>query len=889
MADRGGARGGGFASRGDRGGDRGRGRGRGRGRRGGAKDSEKEWQPVTKLGRLVKAGKIKSMEEIYLHSLPIKEYQIVDFFLPKLKDEVMKIKPVQKQTRAGQRTRFKAIVIIGDSEGHVGLGIKTSKEVATAIRAAIIIAKLSVIPVRRGYWGTNLGLPHSLPVKESGKCGSVTVRLIPAPRGTQIVASPAVKRLLQLAGIEDAYTSSSGSTKTLENTLKATFAAISNTYGFLTPNLWTETQLIRSPLEEYADTLREALRNGSPVWAGFLTSPHPTPVLSRLCPGLPTSLVGDVAGDLNSLVLAVIFNAILPDALPLLNRLAPPSPSSSAIPAHGRPGLTGLTNLLGNVLSAVPPLQTEKIINLVTPQPAATDVASRRAPATLNSIHCLSEGINSAIDGVVLGIAGGAAVSQLPWLCRQGSSRIRPSLRPISRQRLSQEGQGEPNQEQVACNLAKQAVCNLEEGLNQELAGCSQAQEAPCNCNPYYGTPAPALAPYPGPHYTRNDCPGGRFYPSIQAAAQAPATPTPQMPVGTTEPVGGGSAGPRPGQPPTSNSPGAALICTLDSTDPAYHHGYSVSSQSMPTTPIPGVGSSIFPPGPRPGQAPPTCIPGHTDPTCNPGVIGGSLPPFPAQSNTRITSTYTVGARSWLALATRQLVAKAPAPGRTNYPAPAVRVASALRSRLVYHSPTAPARFLRACPVGRPSPSTASARSNPPGATSPSMSLANPTPNPVSGGAVAPEQQPPGAPTPVAPGPGIPTPGAPTPGLVTPEMTPLGAPTPAAPSPGVPTPVGPGGTTPTTAPIGGSAADPRPLGTNTSGYIYPPGVVPYGPPPAPTTLVSVALTWRMADADQASAMLHHMLDGRPQPSDALELVNEEPPTATATTMTTRRS
>lgn len=167
MADRG--RGGGFGARG-------RGRGRGRGRRGGKSD-EKEWQPVTKLGRLVKAGKINSMEEIYLHSLPIKEYQIVDNFLPKLKDEVMKIKPVQKQTRAGQRTRFKAIVIIGDSEGHVGLGIKTSKEVATAIRAAIIIAKLSVIPVRRGYWGTNLGQPHSLPCKESGKCGSVTVRV----------------------------------------------------------------------------------------------------------------------------------------------------------------------------------------------------------------------------------------------------------------------------------------------------------------------------------------------------------------------------------------------------------------------------------------------------------------------------------------------------------------------------------------------------------------------------------------------------------------------------------------------------------------------------------------------------------------------------------------
>ena len=87
MADRG-TRGGGFGSRG---GERGRGRGRGRGRRGG-KSEEKEWQPVTKLGRLVKAGKINSMEEIYLHSLPIKEFQIVDNFLPKLKDEVMKVR-----------------------------------------------------------------------------------------------------------------------------------------------------------------------------------------------------------------------------------------------------------------------------------------------------------------------------------------------------------------------------------------------------------------------------------------------------------------------------------------------------------------------------------------------------------------------------------------------------------------------------------------------------------------------------------------------------------------------------------------------------------------------------------------------------------------------------
>ncbi|KAL9704281.1 hypothetical protein quinque_007799 [Culex quinquefasciatus] len=120
------------------------------------KEDSQEWVPVTKLGRLVRDGKIRTLEEIYL------------------------------QTRAGQRTRFKTFVAIGDTNGHICLGVKCSKEVATAIRSAIILAKLAVKPVRRGYWGNKIGKPHTVLCKIFGKCGSVLVCLNPVLRGTAI-------------------------------------------------------------------------------------------------------------------------------------------------------------------------------------------------------------------------------------------------------------------------------------------------------------------------------------------------------------------------------------------------------------------------------------------------------------------------------------------------------------------------------------------------------------------------------------------------------------------------------------------------------------------------------------------------------------------------------
>jgi len=252
MADEGAKRGGFGRGRGGRGGDRGRGAPRG----GRDKGDKEEWTPVTKLGRLVKDGKIRSVEEIFLFSLPIKEYQIVDTLIgPALRDEVMKIMPVQKQTSAGQRTRFKCCVAVGDGNGHIGLGVKSAKEVATAIRGAIINAKMNLVPVRRGYWGHNAGQPHTVPFKVSGKCGSVRVRLIPAPRGSGIVASLIPKKLLNMAGIEDVYSSSTGHTRTRGNLAMAVFHALTKTYAFLSPEMWTPTTFTAAPHQEFSDFL----------------------------------------------------------------------------------------------------------------------------------------------------------------------------------------------------------------------------------------------------------------------------------------------------------------------------------------------------------------------------------------------------------------------------------------------------------------------------------------------------------------------------------------------------------------------------------------------------------------------------------------------------------
>jgi len=253
-------KGGGFGDKG-KGGKDGKGKGKkGKGKKGKKGSEEKEWVPVTKLGRLVKERKIESIEDIYLHSLPIKEYQIIDaFFAPgTLKDEVMKIHPVQKMTSAGQRNRFVCYVLVGDQNGHIGLGAKCAKEVATAIRGGIIAAKMALIPVRRGYWGGKLGFPHTVPMKVSGKCGSVRMRLVPAPRGSGVVGSPVCKKMMSFAGVTDCFSCSCGHTRTKGNFMKATFEALRASYGYLTPDLWRATHFTKPPFQEFTDHLAES-------------------------------------------------------------------------------------------------------------------------------------------------------------------------------------------------------------------------------------------------------------------------------------------------------------------------------------------------------------------------------------------------------------------------------------------------------------------------------------------------------------------------------------------------------------------------------------------------------------------------------------------------------
>ena len=193
---------------------------------------DEEWIPRTKLGELVKEGLI-DLPRIFQNNLVIKEKEIIDILIPGIKEDVITINMIQKMTASGQRSRFKAVVIVG-SPGFLGVGAGKSREVGPAIRKAIDKAKLSIVPVIRGCGSKECGCggTHSVPFKVNGKCGSVRIHLIPAPAGVGLACADKVKQVLKLCGVQDIWSKTFGDTRTSENLVKATFEALKNAHKY---------------------------------------------------------------------------------------------------------------------------------------------------------------------------------------------------------------------------------------------------------------------------------------------------------------------------------------------------------------------------------------------------------------------------------------------------------------------------------------------------------------------------------------------------------------------------------------------------------------------------------------------------------------------------------
>jgi len=193
---------------------------------------EEQWVPRTKLGEDVAAGFI-TLDQIFAQNLVVKETEIIDMLLPDLEEDVISISMVQQMTASGQRSRFKAVVIVG-KDGYLGVATAKTREVGPAIRKAIEKAKLNVVPVVRGCGSKECGCGgvHSIPFRISGKCGSVRLNLMPSPAGVGLACADKVKQVLKLCGIEDIWSKTFGDTRTSENLVKATFNALKNAHKY---------------------------------------------------------------------------------------------------------------------------------------------------------------------------------------------------------------------------------------------------------------------------------------------------------------------------------------------------------------------------------------------------------------------------------------------------------------------------------------------------------------------------------------------------------------------------------------------------------------------------------------------------------------------------------
>ena len=194
---------------------------------------EEAWIPKTGLGKKIVAGQITSMEEILANGYRIQEAGIIKKLLPDLKSEVIDVGIVQKMTPNGQSTRFKAIVAAGNENGWLGIGHGKAKQMRIAIEKATNAAYLNVSPVKLGCgsWECRCDKPHSVPFKVRGKGGSVTIEIVPAPRGLGLVAGGKIRKLLKLAGLKDAWTKANGSTNTMNSTSKAVLDCLRQTFS----------------------------------------------------------------------------------------------------------------------------------------------------------------------------------------------------------------------------------------------------------------------------------------------------------------------------------------------------------------------------------------------------------------------------------------------------------------------------------------------------------------------------------------------------------------------------------------------------------------------------------------------------------------------------------
>lgn len=197
------------------------------------------WVPKTQLGRDVLAGKYSSIDEIFEKGMKIMEPEIIDYF-GGFQTEILNIgqakgkfgggkrrawRQTQKKTEEGNKITFSVMVVVGDEKGHVGIGLGKASETLPAREKAIKKAKTNLIKVKRGCASFDCGCSelHSIPSKIVGKCGSYKIVMIPAPRGTGLVAGDEVKKILRLAGIKDVYTRSFGKSRT---TINVAFAVI---------------------------------------------------------------------------------------------------------------------------------------------------------------------------------------------------------------------------------------------------------------------------------------------------------------------------------------------------------------------------------------------------------------------------------------------------------------------------------------------------------------------------------------------------------------------------------------------------------------------------------------------------------------------------------------